>query len=266
MRELFFFLFKPSHFNTGIAVTAFSVSHIIYLILIIGSIIGLYFLLRNKAAEQKKKAMGILVNLIIFSYVSDFFVHEFVNGTIENPGGLNIDKLPFHLCTCLGVLSPFVQYNKKFEKIKEPVVLTAIFSSLAYLVYPAAITDSEPWCYEAFQTMFFHGTLLTWGTLNLLLGVTKLDIKKCYREAIFLVCFTLWAKLGNLLFEHNWYFLAEDVFYIGLVGNGIIPQWSLMIINPVMTFAAVLGIYGIYYLVLHIKEERQKYKAKMVHA
>lgn len=266
MRELFFFLFKSSHFNTGIAVTAFSVAHIIYMILIFGALVGLYFLLRHKTDEQKKKAMGVLVYLLIGSYITDFFFHEFVYGTSDSPGGLNLDKLPFHLCTCLGVLSPFVQFNKKFEKIKEPVVLTAIFSSLAYLIYPAGITDAEPWCYEVMQTMFFHGTLLAWGTLNLLLGVVKLDIKKCWKEAVFLVVFTLWAKLGNLLFEHNWYFLREDAFYIGLVGNGIIPQWSLMIINPVMTFAAVLGIYGIYYLVLHIKEERQKYKAKMVHA
>ena len=266
MRELFFFLFKPSHFNTGIAVTAFSVAHIVYMLLIFGALIGLYFLLRRKTDEQKKKAMGVLVYLLIISYISDFFFHEFVNGTIDNPGGLNLDKLPFHLCTCLGVLAPFVQFNKKFEKIKEPVVLTSIFSSLAYLVYPASIPDTEPWCYEAMQTMFFHGTLLTWGTLNLLLGVVKLNIKNCWKEAVFIVCFTLWAKLGNLLFEHNWYFLEEDAFYIGLVGNGIIPQWSLMILNPIMTFSAVLSIYGIYYLVLHIQEKAKSRKAKMVHA
>ena len=41
MRELFFKLFEMSHFDTGIKVTAFSVSHIVYLALIVGAIVGL---------------------------------------------------------------------------------------------------------------------------------------------------------------------------------------------------------------------------------
>ena len=57
---------------------------------------------------------------------------------------------------------------------------------------------------------------------------------------------TLWATLGNSLYENkNWFFLEEDAFYIGLVANGIIPKWSLMVINPVVFFLAALMIYGI---------------------
>ena len=70
-----------------------------------------------------------------------------------------------------------------------------------------------------------------------------------------LVGITLWAKPGNILLEHNWFFLEEDAFYIGLVEMGIIPQWLLMIINPVVFFAAVLGVYGVYYLVMHLKSK-----------
>ncbi len=38
MRELFFKLFEMSHFNTGIMITPFSVAHIVYNLLIGGSI------------------------------------------------------------------------------------------------------------------------------------------------------------------------------------------------------------------------------------
>ena len=62
-----------------------------------------------------------------------------------------------------------------------------------------------------------------------------------------MVVLTLWAKLGNILLEHNWFFLNEDAFYIGLVEGGIIPKWSLMIINPIAFFLVVLAVYGIYY-------------------
>ena len=44
---------------------------------------------------------------------------------------------------------------------------------------------------------------------------------------------------------HNWFFLEEDAFYIGLVANGIIPKWLLMIVNPVVFFIAVLIIYAL---------------------
>ena len=85
---------------------------------------------------------------------------------------------------------------------------------------------------------------LAWGFLKitaLIMGIVA--------AVLLLVGITLWAKLGNLLLEHNWFFLNEDVFYIGLVEGGIIPKWSLMIINPVAVFLVVLVIYGICALV-----------------
>ena len=101
--------------------------------------------------------------------------------------------------------------------------------------------------------MFYHGTLMAWGILNLAFGTVKPNIGKCYQSAVLLVGITLWAKLGNLLFEHNWFFLEEDAFYIGLVENGVIPKWLLMVINPIVFFLAVLALYGVYYAVMRLK-------------
>ena len=257
MRDLFFKLFEMSHFNTGISVTAFSVSHIVYLLLIVGAIVGLYFAFRNKPIETKERFLGILIILLVLSYVSDFFVHEFVYADVVDGayvgGGLNMDKLPFHICVVLCPISAFVQFNSKFKKFKEPVVLLAVLAPMMYIAYPASIGSSEPWCYQAVQTMFYHGTLMAWGILSLALGAVKPNIRKSYEAAILLVGITLWAKLGNLLLEHNWFFLEEDAFYIGLVANGIIPKWLLMVINPIVFFLAVLAVYGVYYLVMRLK-------------
>jgi hypothetical protein len=49
--------------------------------------------------------------------------------------------------------------------------------------------------------------------------------------------------------EHNWFFLEEDAFYIGLVEDGIIPKWSLMVINPVVFFLAAMATYGVIYAI-----------------
>ena len=244
MRELFTKLFEMSHFNTGISITAFSIPHFVYLFLIFGGIVAAWFALRNKDALIKEKAMRFLAYALVISYLSDFFVHPFVYTDLN---GLNIDKLPFHICTVLCPLTCFAQFNRKGDKIKEPVVLLAVLAPLMYLCYPASIGSGEPWCYQAVQTMFYHGVLMAWGILNLALGVVKPDIKKCWKAAILLVCITLWAKLGNILLEHNWFFLEEDAFYIGLVANGIIPKWVLMIANPIVFFIAVLAEYGVCY-------------------
>ncbi|MBE6960113.1 MAG: hypothetical protein E7448_05280 [Ruminococcaceae bacterium] len=242
MRELFFKLFAMSHFNTGITITAFSIPHFVYLALIFGGIIGAWFILRRKDDAAKEKAMRFLAYALVVSYLSDFFVHEFVYG------GLNTDKLPFHICTVLCPLMAIAQFNRNGSKIKEPIVMLSVLAPMMYLCYPASIGDGEPWCYQAVQTMFYHGVLMAWGILNLALGIVKPNIRNCWKAAVLLVAITLWAKLGNVLMEHNWFFLNEDAFYIGLVENGIIPKWLLMVINPIVFFLAVLAIYGLCHL------------------
>jgi uncharacterized membrane protein YwaF len=241
MRELFFKLFEMSHFNTGIKITPFSVAHLVYMFLIFGGITLAWYLLRDKDDSKKEKALRFLSYALVISYLSDFFVHDFVYG------GLNMDKLPFHICTALCPLSAIAQFNRKGHKILEPMAVLATLAPMMYICYPASVGDGEPWCYQAVQTMFFHGVLLAWGVLNLALGKVRLNWKNCWKCAVVLVSITLWAKLGNVLLEHNWFFLNEDALYIGLVSGGVIPKWSLMIINPIVFFLAVLLVYAIAY-------------------
>ncbi len=251
MRELFFKLFEMSHFNTGIKVTPFSGAHIVYMVLIFGAIVGGYFLFRKKEQSVKNTVLRVLAYALVISYLSDFFVHDFVyasynvDGSLASAGGLNLDKLPFHICTVLCPLVAFVQFNKNLQKFKEPVVMLAIIAPMMYICYPASIGEGEPWCYQAVQTMFYHGVLMAWGILSVCLKEVEPKFKNCWHAAILLVAITLWAKLGNLILEHNWFFLQEDAFYIGLVEMGAIPKWSLMIFNPIVFFLAVLGAYGV---------------------
>ena len=243
MRDLFFKLFEMSHFNTGIKITPFSIAHIVYLVLIFGSIIVLGLIFRKKDNAAKECLLRLLCYALVFSYISDFFFHEFVYG------GLNMDKLPFHICTVLCPLAAIAQFNRKGDKIREPVVMLAVLSPMMYLCYPASVGDGEPWCYQAVQTMFFHGVLMAWGILSIALGAVKPNARHIWKSAVLLVGITLWAKLGNVLMLHNWFFLEEDAFYIGLVANGIIPKWALMIANPVVFLLAVLALYGVCHMV-----------------
>lgn len=252
LRELFFKLFASSHFNTGISITAFSLPHFAYLLLIFGGIYLASVLLKNKGTDKREKVLRVLAYALVISYLSDFFVHDFVYG------GLNMDKLPFHMCTVMCPIIAFTQFNEKFKKFIEPVTAIAIVAPLMYLCYPASIGSGEPWCYQAVQTMFFHGVELAWGILNLTTGKVRLQFSKVWKAGVLLLFITLWAKFGNLLLEYNWFFLEEDAFYIGLVANGVIPKWSLMIFTPAGVFLVVLCVYGIYYGVNAWLKKRKK--------
>jgi hypothetical protein len=252
MRELFLKLFETSHFNTGISVTAFSISHIIYALLIAGGIVWAWWAFRNKSDEKKELLLKILVYALVISYISDFFMHDFVYGD-----GLNMDKLPFHICTVLCPIVAFVQFNKKFAKFSEPVTILAILAPMMYICYPASVGSGEPWCYQAVQTMFYHGVLMAWGILNVCLGLVKPEFKNIWKTVVLLVIITVWAKFGNLIYgDYNWFFLEEDAFYIGLVAGGIIPKWLLMVINPIVFTIASAGVYGVIILVKKLKTKK----------
>ena len=251
MRELFMNLFEMSHFDSGIKITPFSGAHIVYLLLIVGGIVGGWFWLRKKAPECQERVLRFLAYALAVSYVSDFFVHEFVYGDIV------ANKLPFHICTVLCPLVCYTQFNRNGSRILEPVAMLSCLAPAMYLGFPASVGEGEPWCYQAVQTMFYHGVLLAWGVLNVTLGKTKPQFRNCWKCAVMLVGVTLWATLGNSLYENqNWFFLDEDAFYIGLVANGIIPKWSLMVINPAVFFLAVLALYGICYAVRSHKKTK----------
>ena len=250
MRDLFFKLFEMSHFDTGIKITPFSGAHIVYMLLIFGGITAGYLMLRHKDATQKEKVLRFLAYALAVSYFSDFFVHDFVYG------GMNIDKLPFHICTVLCPLVLVAQFNRNGSKILEPVAALATLAPMMYLCYPASVGDGEPWCYQAVQTMFFHGVLMAWGILTMALGAVQPNIRRAWKSGVLLIGITLWAKLGNVLLEHNWFFLEEDAFYIGLVENGIIPKWVLMVVNPLVFFMAVLLLYGVCYGLRRLRSQK----------
>ena len=257
MRELFFKLFSDEPTGCGVTISSFSVWHILYVILIIGGAIWLAFWLNKKDETFKTKALRLLAYALVISYISDFFVHDFVYADFENGqyvgNELNMDKLPFHICTVLCPIIAFTQFNKKFEKFLEPVAALAIVAPMMYITYPSTGVGGEPWCYRTVQTMFFHGVEFCWGFLTVATGKTALKWKNIWKPLALIGVITVWAKLGCTLLEYNWFFLRYDPFGLDL------PEWSLIFLVPVAIFAMVSIIYAINYGVKHILEKRNAF-------
>ena len=209
-----------------------------YIVLIVGLSITAGILLRKKDDTTKNKVLNVIACLIPIIYIADFFLMPFSRSGHD----IDIDKLPFHICTLMGIVVPFVQFNKKFEKIREPITCLSLVASLMYITYPgSALGGVAPFCYKVVQTFVFHGLLFSYGYLSVATNSVKLEFKNIWKELCVLVVIALWAGLGNTLYsssEHHydWFFITGSTF--PFVPKGLMPFTVI---------AAVFGMCAIIY-------------------
>ena len=236
MREFVLKLFSENY--STLEIHLFDRYHFLYLFVIFGGTALLAFLFHNKQTSVKEKILRIMAYLTVGLYVADFFIMPLS----DSYGNISFDKLPFHICTVMAVMVPFVQFNPKLEKIKTPVAVLSVTSSLMWMCYPGSALDGQPpFCYLTFQTFMYHGFLFCWGVLQIAYHSVELKIRKIWKEFVGILLILIWADFGNELYnEHNWFFINDSIF--PFLSDEIMP---LMVVISV--FGVCLAIYGIYY-------------------
>ena len=248
MRDFLLWLFMER--EEPFDITLFSFWHIFYALLIIASTIALGVYLSKKDGATQEKYRRALAYSIVFIYIIDFFIQPFFLD-----GQMNVDKLPFHICTILSPTIAFVQFNKRFEKIAEPIAVLAIASAIMYITYPgSAIGTESPFCYRVIQTFVYHGVTMAWGYVSLSTGAIKLNIKKCYHALIVICLIALWAAFGNAAYSsetvhYDWFFITGSTF--PFIPAALMPLCAISAV-----FAVVMGVYGLYYLVMHFVDKK----------
>ena len=250
MRNL---LIKMFQFKGGPEITLFSIWHIMYIVLIVGLTIGLAFILKNKSQKTKDITLKILAIAALTVYIADLFIMP-LNRT---DGQIDLDKLPFHICTFIGILIPFAQFNTKARKgtsFREVVACLAIVASLMYITYPgSALGDIGTFSYKVVQTFVFHGLVFSWGVLSLATGSISLKFKNIWKQAVGILIVMIWATLGNFTYaDYNWFFLKSSIF-------PFIPDSAM----PIAVFGAVFAMCAIIYSIdLIVKKVIKKNKEK----
>ena len=242
------FTFKP-----------FSPCHIIYLLLIGGAIALTIYLSRNKDQETKKKIIEVTTITALCLYIMDFFIMPFSQGEIS------IDKLPFHVCTLMGIMCVLARRTKTFAKFKTAFTLIGLAGGLAYMVYPVGVPIADGYSYRIIQTVIYHGLMIAQGVFAI--AFKDIDLRwKSYKYDVMAIFFVLlWAMLGNTLYsgtvkevcgcyigcvkmvpvytnEFNWFFTKHDVLYI-------INDSIDIYIAPIIMFVAFSGLVALVRLV-----------------
>ena len=261
MREFAIWLFSD---DKPLNIDVFSPFHILYTVTIIGLTILLGIYLSKKDEKVQNRVLSIIAFSTAFLYLSDFFIQPLMHGDASVAGEMNIDKLPFHICTLLCPLINFVQFNKCCEKfikvIREPITIMAIVGPLMYICYPSgAVGDISPICYKMLQTFIYHGLVFSWGFNMIATKRVVPSIKRSWKTLVALGCVALWASLGNALYispeEHfDWFFLTGSSF-------PFIPEKIMPVVVIGAIFCVALMVYGIYYAVMAVKNKAASKKA-----
>lgn len=232
----------------GAVFTCFGIWHFLYMAVIFGVILLVVFLLKNKPQEEKHRAISVAIHLAFGLYILDFFLMPLAYGEID------IEKLPFHMCTAMCILCFLSRHHRFFERFQTQFALLGLISNLIYVIYPAGVGwyQIHPLSYRTLQTLLFHGTMSAYGIFVLVFEVRDLHLKNSYKELFVILAMTAWALLGNTIYNgaagdyshfFNWFFVVRDPFY--LLPEEISPYIMPFVMIIVICFADVL-LYCVY--------------------
>lgn len=191
--------------------------HYFFIVLTFVTIAAVLWLFRNKSYDSRRKVCRFFVNLAFALYILDFFCMPLSQCEI------NIEKLPFHVCTTMCVMCFLSQYVPVLKKYHTSFAMLGFISNLVYLFCPAGMVWKQihPLSYRVVQTLLFHGVMSVYGFLTMVYERDHIQFRKIYQDLLVVVGMTLWALLGNYIYNadlegyshfFNWFFVVQDPF------------------------------------------------------
>ncbi len=247
-----------SNTYSGVSFTWMSWWHLGYLVGVFGTTALAVRRFAKSHHAKTPKMIRVLACIIPTVYVADFFLMPFSS---EN-AGIQVIKLPFHICTLLAVLIPFAQFNSHVSMWREAIAVLSVTCSFLFLMYPGtALGNYDPWCYLVLQTFLYHGLMFLWGVLTIVSKAVTLSYACLKRVAIVIVGVIMWASFGNAAYTHG--SMVYDWFM--LTGRSLPIRFSPQIqailpyCLPFGVFAVVLGASAI--VIAVGKHAQEKYES-----
>ena len=230
--------------------TLFSGGHFFFIALFAVMLVGMILLLKGKSREFKDKATLAVIGVGFGLYILDFFLMPFAYGVIE------IEKLPFHICTLSCTLSFLSRHVGWMKKYRTHMAMLAFIANFCFLAVPAGVmwNGVTPTSYRAVQTLLFHAVCALYGLLMLIFDNDEFSWRFIYRDVIAVSAIVVWSMIGSYSYTgnvggynyyFNWFFVKQDPF-------NIFPANLAPYIMPVFIIVAFFAveslIYGAVYL------------------
>lgn len=241
--------------SDGLLFKCFGLWHIAYILAFV--LLFVFALLKLKGRDEAKKTSATkrFCDISFYIMLADFFFMPLAYGEID------VEKLPFHICTAMCVMS-FLSYRvEKLKKYRINFATLGLISNFGYLLYPAGVMwhQTHPVSYRVIETLSFHGFMTVFGLLVLVFEADRNCIKRCYRDFVTVACMVAWALIGNCAYngfysgkEHfyNWFFVVRDPFYI-------IPESASRFVMPIFNILTFFLLEIVIYTVIY-KAKREK--------
>ena len=229
----------------GMVFKCFDLWHLGFILFFVALGVLLCLSLRKRDDLQKNKIIRLFIHIAIWLYALDYFLMPFAYGAIDT------EKLPFHICTTMCVMCFLSRHNSFFAKFRLQFATLGFLSNLVYLIYPAGMMwlGIHPFSYRVVQTLLFHGVMMVYGLLVLVYERKEFCWKKCYKDLIVVSGMTLWALLGNTLYNSdkeffNWFFVVQDPF--NMFPANVAP-FIMPFLNTALFFGVEMIIYFVFY-------------------
>lgn len=167
-----------------------------WLILAAGSIVGLYFGLRNKSARVQK---GVLFGMLVFGLLLHFLKVYIPPYSVDEARMLR-DSWFVNICGANIALFPFFFWSKN-DKVKDYMFYIGVLSGLIALFYPQepiAKVDQLAEQLDVVRFYYHHWMVMAVPLLMVLFGHHKLSYKRIFSAPTGLLLLMLFIMLNQI--------------------------------------------------------------------
>ena len=167
-----------------------------WLILAAGSIVGLYFGLRNKSARVQK---GVLFGMLVFGVLLHFLKVYIPPYSVDEARMLR-DSWFVNICGANIALFPFFFWSKN-DKVKDYMFYIGVLSGLIALFYPQepiAKVDQLAEQLDVVRFYYHHWMVMAVPLLMVLFGHHKLSYKRIFSAPTGLLLLMLFIMLNQI--------------------------------------------------------------------